>query len=136
MLLVVAHDTIAHVEALEKLFEAIDEPKNLPPTERIRKQLREARNLLAARRDERVLYWRLTGKHTPHVKKIYKRLQIDLPDGTIDKEIISFSSPQGATKEETAEGYESVGTVGDMLSLRDLHSALKDLEAALEALTV
>ena len=134
MLLVVAHDTVAHVRAIEMLLCAIGKPRNLPPAQVIRDQLREARNLLAAQRDERVLYWRLTRKHTPRVKRAYQRLGIDLPVGTIDKEVIAYYPPPDATEQEIADGYESVGTMGGLLRLPELGSAFRQLETALAEL--
>lgn len=134
MLLGVAHDAISHVEAVEKLLIRVGDPRELPPAQRIRAQLREARNLLAVHRDERVLYWRLTGEHTPHVVKTYKRLGLELPEGTIDKEIVAYAPPPGATEDEIAEGYARVGMVGELLSLRELHFAFTALEADLDEL--
>ena len=77
MLLTVAKDTISHLEVVESLLRVVNEPTKLPPDDRTRTQLREARNLLAVHRQQRVLYWRLTGKHTPHVKRTYQRLSLD-----------------------------------------------------------
>ena len=131
MLLGVAHDAVAHVAAVERLLKKMGGPRELPPSSRIRDQLREARNLLAVHRDERVLYWRLTGKHTPHVIKTYKRLGLELPEGTIDKEIVAYAPEPWKIEEEIAEGYARVGTVGDLLSLRELYSAFEELEADL-----
>ncbi|MCY4423516.1 MAG: hypothetical protein OXC06_10640, partial [Acidimicrobiaceae bacterium] len=110
------------------------DPRELPPNERIRGQLREARNLLAVHRDERVLYWRLTGEHTPHVAKTYERLGLELPEGTIDKEIVAYFPEPWKTDDEIAEGYAQVGLVGGLLSLRELHFAFKELEADLDGL--
>ena len=134
MLLGVAQDAVAHVEAVERLLGRMGDPRELPPTKRIRDQLREARNLLAVHRDERVLYWRLTGKHTPHVVKTYERLGLELPEGTIDKEIVAYGPPPGATEDEIADGYARVGMVGELLSLRELHFAFTELEADLDEL--
>ena len=110
------------------------DPRELPPSKRIRGQLREARNLLAVHRDERVLYWRLTGEHTPHVATTYKRLGLELPEGTIDKEIVAYAQPPAATEDEIADGYSRVGMVGELLSLRELHFAFTELEADLDEL--
>lgn len=134
MLLGVAHDTVSHVATIERLLDAMGQPSTLAPDGRIREELREARNLLATHRDQRVLYRRLTGKHTPHVVESYKRLGLTLPSGSIDKEIIAYAPPPGATEQEIAEGYASVGTVGDMLSLRDLYFGFKQLETDLDDL--
>ena len=110
MLLGVAQDAVSHVEAVERLLAKLGNPRELPPSKRIRDQLREARNLLAVHRDERVLYWRLTGEHTPHVVKTYRRLGVELPVGTIDKEIIAYGPPPGATEDEIEAGYAGIGT--------------------------
>ena len=67
-----------------------------------RVQLQETRNLLAAHRDERVLYRRLTGEHTPRAIKAYLRLGIEVPEGSMDSEIIAYGSPPGASDEEAA----------------------------------
>ena len=134
MLLGVAHDTVSHVTEIEKLLDAMGQPVTLAPDGRIREELREARNLLATHRDERMLYRRLTGKHTPHVVESYKRLGLTLPSGSIDKEIIAYAPPPGATEREIAEGHARVGTVGDMLSLQDLYCAFKRLETDLDDL--
>ena len=136
MLLGVAQDAVAHVRAVERLLERVGDPRELPPTKRIRDQLREARNLLAVHRDERVLYWRLTGLHTPHVAKTYQRLGLELPEETIDKEIVAYGLEPWKTEEEIEAGYASVGTVGDMLSLRELRVAFEALEADLDELAV
>ena len=135
MLLEVAQDAVSHVEAIERLLERVREARELPPDRRIRDQFREARNLLAVHRDERVLYWRLTGKHTPHVAKTYQRLGLELPEGTIDKEIVAYFPEPWKTEDEIAEGYARVGTVGELLPLRELHFAFTELEADLDELT-
>ena len=98
MLLGVAQDTMSHVTVIEELLQAIGEPRALPPEDGIRNELREARNLSAVHRDQRVLYWRLTGEHTPHVVKTYKRLGVELPEGTIDKEPSPTAHPQERRK--------------------------------------
>ena len=134
MLLGVAQDAVSHVEAVERLLKKMGDSRELPPSKRVRAQLREARNLLAVHRDERVLYWRLTGEHTPHVVKTYKRLGLELPEGTIDNEIVAYAPPPGATEDEIAEGYARVGLVGELLSLRELHLAFTELEADLDGL--
>ncbi|MDE0134114.1 MAG: hypothetical protein OXM54_04670 [Acidimicrobiaceae bacterium] len=134
MLLVVAHDTVRHVIAVEMLLSALGSPQALPPAQAIRDQVREARNLLAAHRDERALYWRLTRKHTPRVEAAYRRLGIDLPTGSIDTEIIAYYPPPDATEQEIADGYRSVGTVGGLLRLQELFAEFQQLETALAEL--
>ena len=79
-------------------------------------------------------YWRLTGEHTPHVVKTYKRLGLELPEGTIDKEIVAYAPSPGATEGEIAAGYARVGLVGELLTLRELRLAFTELEADLDEL--
>jgi hypothetical protein len=119
LLLIMAAETVAHVEVVERLLRSIRDPKWLPPRPELRKPLREARNLLAAHRDERVLYWRLTRKHTPHVGKVYERLGVALPLG-----------PDEAIDTETL----FPGIVGGLLSLPELRNSLEELEHDLEVL--
>ena len=92
------HDVTLHLDALSKAC----------PTG-FQDRLRETRNLLAAHRDERVLYRRLTGEHTARVKDAYSKLGIEVPEGSIDSEIVAYSPPPGASDEEAAEGASSVG---------------------------
>ena len=134
MLLVVADDTVSHVKVLEQLLCLLQMPQTLPPDQTLRDRLREARNLLAAHRDERVLYWRLTSRHTPHVIERYKSLGVDLPQGPIDTEVLGYYPLPGATSEEIEEGLSTIGIVGGLLSLHALHDALKRLDADLAAL--
>ena len=135
LLLVVAHETVAHVERVEQLLRVIGRPESLSPSVSVRHRLREARNLLAEHRDERVMYWRLTGKHTPHVIRTYEGLDLPAPEGSIDSEIIGYGQPPpGATAEQVEAGRASVGTVGGLLSLPALHGELARLEAELQAL--
>ncbi|MXY09975.1 MAG: hypothetical protein F4Z00_11165 [Acidimicrobiaceae bacterium] len=135
MLVGVADDAVSHVKWIERLLVKMDEPRELPPDGRLRQQLREARNLLAVHRDERVLYWRLTDEHTPRVKAAYGRLGLELPDDSIDTEIIAYFPPPGATDDEIEDGFASIGTVGGgLLSLRDLYFAFKQLETELDEL--
>ena len=135
MLLAIGRDTILYVEVIERLLRAIGEPKELPPDERIRYGIREARNLLAVHREERVLYRRLTGKHTPHVIETYERLGLGPPQGSIDTEITAYSPPSDATDEEIEAGYASIGTVGrGLLSLGALYTAFRQLGCDLDEL--
>jgi hypothetical protein len=134
LLLIVAHEAVSHVQLVEELLSALGEPHPLPPSRDLRDRLREARNLLAEHRDERALYRRLTTEHTPHVIETYSRLGIPLPDGSIDSETLGYFPPPGATETEIADGQASVGTVGGMLSLPSLHTALFELEAELDRL--
>lgn len=135
MLISMARDTVLHVEIIERLLSAIEKPRALPPQQKLRYEIREARNLLAVHREDRVLYRRLTGKHTPHVIATYQRLGLDPTQGSIDTQIIAYSPPPDATDEEIKAGYASVGTVGrGLLSLRELKEAFKELESVLSEL--
>ena len=75
----------------------------------------------------------ILGTHT-HVATTYKRLGLELPEGTIDKEIVAYAQPPAATDDEIADGYSRVGMVGELLSLRELHFAFTELEADLDEL--
>ena len=134
MLLEVAHDTVSHVLVVERLLQRMGETRDLPPNKELRVQLREVRNLLAVHRNEHILYWRLTRKHTPHVVEIYERFGWSLPDGGLDKEIIGYFPIPWVTEEENAAGYARVGTVADVLSLPDLRAAFKQLDTDLDDL--
>ena len=72
-LLIGAQEAVSHAERVEQVLAALGRRQQLPPTQDIRERLLQMRNLLAEHRDERVLYWRLTGEHTPHVIAIYER---------------------------------------------------------------
>ena len=111
LLLVVAHDAVSHVEAVERLLTRMGDPRELPPSKQVRDQLREDRNLLAVHRDERVLYRRLTGEHTPHVVKTYERLGLELPEGTIDTENVADAGvqPQGVVVDSDAFEFDREG---------------------------
>ena len=117
LLLIIAHETVSHVEWVERILDLIGEPQSLPPDQLLRDRLREARNLLAEHRDERVVYRRLTLKHTPHVVETYRELGVPLPAGSIDSENLS------------------TGMVGGLLSLPDLEAAVHRLSDDLEALS-
>lgn len=106
-LLLLAEEAVCHAEWVVRLLGALGSPTSLPIDPDQRRRLCEARNLLAEHRDERVVYWRLTGQHTPHVADVYRRLGVELPDPSIDTEQL---------------GGERV--VGHFLSLRALHDDL------------
>jgi hypothetical protein len=78
LLLIVTDDTVSHVRIVERLLRSMHEPTQ-PSDPVLRRRLRQARNLLAAHRDERALYLRLTGRHTPHVEAVYAQLGVALP---------------------------------------------------------
>ena len=117
-LLIGAQEAVSHAGRVEPVLAALGRQQQLPPTQDMRERLRQMRNLLAEHRDERVLYWRLTGEHTPHVMAIYERFGMPAIKGTIDS-------------------YE-YGTeiVGGILSLRDLHSELLALSDELGELAL
>ena len=105
-LLIGAREAVSHAERVEQVLAALGRHHRLPPTQDIRERLLQMRNLLAEHRDERVLYWRLTGEHTPHVIAIYERFGMPAINGAIDS---------------YAYGTE---VVGGILSLRDLRAEL------------
>ena len=115
-LLIGAQEAVSHAERVEQVLAALGRRQQLPPTQDIRERLLQMRNLLAEHRDERVLYWRLTGEHTPHVIAIYERFGMPAIKGAIDS-------------------YE-YGTeiVGGILSLRDLRAELLVLSDDLRGL--
>lgn len=123
-LLLLAHEAVCTARQVTRLQDALGEEVSLAPKADTRVRLREARNLLAEHRDERVLYWRLTGEHTDHLKKRYAKLGIELPNGTIDVETLYSESELGARW----------GTVGNLLSLPSLNGELGELADQLEAL--
>ena len=85
------HDVKPHLHALSKACPRC-----------FRDSVREARNLLAEHRDERVLHRRLTGEHTERVSKAYSKLGINVPEGSIDSEVVAYAPPPGASDEEAA----------------------------------
>ena len=134
MLIAVAHDTVSQVSVAERLLQRMGEPRDLPPNNELRVELREIRNLLAVHRNEHILYWRLTDENTPHIKTVYKRLGLPEPTDSIDKEIVAYFPEPGKTEQEIEAGYARVGTVGGLLSLRELYFAFKELEGDLDEL--
>lgn len=105
-LLIGAQEAVSHAERVEQVLAALGRPRQLPPTQGMRERLLQMRNLLAEHRDERVLYWRLTGEHTPHVIAIYERFGMPAIKGAIDS-------------------YEyGTEVVGGILSLRELRGEL------------
>ena len=101
MLLGVAHDTVSHVSILERLLRRIGDPRELPPTEELRIQLREVRNLLAVHRNEHILYRRLTGEHTPHIIEIYGRFGWPLPKLALTRKSLPFFRFHGQPTKRT-----------------------------------
>ena len=123
LLFTAANDTLSHLDLVERLLLEVNNLSAEDVTSHLdalsiacpmgfRDCLRETRNLLAAHRDERVLYRRLTGEHTARVKDAYSKLGIEVPEGSIDSEIVAYSPPPGASDEEAAEGAASVGQIG------------------------
>lgn len=119
--LLLGHEAVDHAKRVSQLLDFLEVPSELPPDKGTRSRLAEARNLLAEHRDERVFYWRLTGKHTPHVEDVYRRLGTDLPTGSVD------------TEQYNELGYRW-GSIGGLLSLPELHRQLADLEGRLDEL--
>ena len=117
-------DVTPHLDALSKACPAC-----------FRDRLRETRNLLAAHRDERVLYRRLTGEHKARAIKAYLRLGIEVPEGSMDSEIIAYSPPPGASDEEATEGDSSVGQIGGGIAhLGEITQCMEQLDEALGSL--
>ena len=99
LLFTAANDALSHLDLVERLLEEVksfcqqdvtphlDALSNACPTS-FRDRLRETRNLLAAHRDERVLYRRLTGEHTARAINAYLRLGIEVPEGSMDSDQI------------------------------------------------
>ena len=146
LLFIAANDALSHLALVESLLEEInsfcqqdvrphlDSLSIACPTS-FRDRVRETRNLLAAHRDERVLYRRLTGEHTARVENAYLRLGIELPEGSIDSEIIAYSRPPGASDEEAAEGASSVGQVGGGIAhFGEITQRMGQLDEALRSL--
>ena len=123
-LLLLAHEAICTSGQATRLLTALGKESSFSPDAQMRERLREARNLLAEHRDERVLYWRLTGEHTENVVKRYAQMNVELPAGTIDVETFYSESEIGTRW----------GTVGNLLSLPALHGELTALEEQLDAL--
>ena len=118
------HDVKPHLHALSKAC-----PRCL------RDSVREARNLLAEHRDERVLHQRLTGEHTERVSKAFSKLGINVPKGSIDSEIVAYAPPLGASDEEAGEGAFRVGQVGGGLAhLGEIAKSMGQLDEALSSL--
>ena len=146
LLFTAANDALSHLDLVERLLEEVksfcqqdvtphlDALSNACPTS-FRDRLRETRNLLAAHRDERVLYRRLTGEHTARAINAYLRLGIEVPEGSMDSEIIAFSPPPGASDEEAAEGVSRVGQIGGGIAhLGEITQRMGQLDEALSSL--
>ena len=146
LLFFAANDALSHLDLVERLLGEVNSfcqqdvtphlaaLSNVCPTS-FRDRLRETRNLLAAHRDERVLYRRLTGEHTTRVINTYLRLGIEVPEGSMDSEIIAYSPPPGASDEEAAEGASSVGQIGGGIAhLREITQRMRQLDEALSSL--
>ena len=146
LLFTAASDALSHLDLVERLLQELkgfykqdvtphlDALSKACPTG-FRDRLRETRNLLAAHRDERVLYQRLTGEHTARVKDAYSKLGIEVPEGSIDSEIIGYSPPLGASDEEATEGASSVGQIGGGIAhLGEIAQRMRQLDEALSSL--
>ena len=146
LLFTAANDAVAHLDLVERLLEEVNSFIQQDVTPHLdalsfacptcfRDRLRETRNLLAAHRDERVLYRRLTGEHAAPVNNAYMRLGIEVPEGSIDSEIIAYSPPPGASDEEAAEGASSVGQIGGGIAhLGEITQRMGQLDEALSSL--
>ena len=146
LLFTAANDALSHLDVVELLLQEINSFSQQDVTPhlnalsiacptRFRDRLRETRNLLAAHRDERVLYRRLTGEHTARVKDAYSKLGIEVPEGSIDSEIVAYSPPPGASDEEAAEGAASVGQIGGGIAhLGEITRCMGRLDEALSSL--
>lgn len=121
LLLHAAADAVATLKLLEKIHRRLDsKAAKFPPDDETRRRLRHARNILAAHREDRVLYRRLTkGQHTPRAIHAYRGLGVEIPPEGID---VTRYHPDGSI------------TVGDILSLTDLERQFKLLEIELENL--
>lgn len=146
LLLAVASVAISHLELVEHLLREIGNTSHLDTVLHLgalseacpkatRHRLREARNLLAAHRDERVLYRRLTGEHTDRSKEAYRKLGIEVPEGSMDTEIIGYSPPTDASPEESAEGVSRVGQLGGGIAhLGEIKQCMEKLDEGLKSL--
>ena len=146
LLFTAANDTLTHLDLVERLLQEVNSLRQQDVTphldalsiacpKRFRDHLRETRNLLAAHRDERVLYRRLTGDHTGRVNDAYSELGLEVPEGSIDSEIVAYSPPPGASDEEAAEGASHVGQIGGGLAhLREIAQRMGQLDEALSTL--
>ena len=123
LLFTAASDALSNLDLVERLLQEVNglcqqdvtphlDALSIACPTGFRDRLRETRNLLAAHRDERVLYRRLTGEHTARAIKAYLRLGIEMPEGSMDSEIIAYARPLGASDEEAAEGASRVGQIG------------------------
>ncbi len=146
LLFTVANDALSHIDLVERLLQEVNsfcqqdvtphlDALSIACPASFRDRLRETRNLLAAHRDERVLYRRLTGEHTARAIKAYLRLGIEVPEGSMDSEIIAYSPPPGASDEEVFEGASSVGQIGGGIAhLGEITQRMGQLDKALSSL--
>ena len=146
LLFTAASDALSHLDLVEHLLREVNSVCQQDMTPQLdalsiacptsfRHRLRETRNLLAAHRDERVLYRRLTGEHTARAKDAYSKLRIEVPEGSMDSEIIAYSPPPGASDEEATEGASSVGQIGGGIAhLGEITQRMVQLDEALSSL--
>ena len=146
LLFTAASDALSHLDLVERLLHELNNlcQQDVNPhlyalssacPSGFRDRLRETRNLLAAHRDERVLYRRLTDEHTERAIKAYLRLGIEVPKGSMDSEIIAYSPPPGASDEEATEGASSVGLIGGGIAhLGEITECMGQLDKALSSL--
>ena len=145
LLFTAANDALSHLDLVERLLQEVNSFSQQDVTPYLnalsiacpinfRDRLRETRNLLAAHRDERVLYRRLTGEHTARVNDAYSKLGIEMPEGSIDSEIVAYSPPPGASYEEAIEGASSVGQIGGGIAhLGEITQRMGRLDKALSS---
>ena len=146
LLFTAASDALSNLDLVERLLQEVNglcqqdvtphlDALSIACPTGFRDRLRETRNLLAAHRDERVLYRRLTGEHTARAIKAYLRLGIEMPEGSMDSEIIAYARPLGASDEEAAEGASRVGQIGGGIAhLGEIAQRMAQLEEVLSSL--
>ena len=129
LLFTAASDALSHLDLVERLLQEVnnlckqDVTLHLGalsiacPTD-FRDRLRETRNLLAAHRDERVLHRRLTGEHTARAIKACLRLGTEVPEGSMDSEIIAYVPPPGASSTPASTPAESCAGEEDTCGVR------------------
>ena len=77
----------------------------------------------------------MTGEHTARAIKAYLRIGIEVPEGSMDSEIIAYSPPPGASDEEANEGAFSVGQIGGGIAhLGEIAQCMGQLDKALSSL--
>ena len=132
--------TIAYhlAEQINRLLLRLDmpdlEPLSLDPAFRCR--LYDARNLLAEHYYEHMLYWRLTGEHTPLVRRVYTRHGIpEGPEGSLDDLVLVYGVSSGDSEEEIEQRRAETGNLpGGILRLKQISRVFYKLREELKAL--